>query len=74
MLTDLDKLLMFDDCIEHLEQLNEAYDEQSKIISEMSKAIWQANEALDKAKSALLGFIEIPDDENPRKQHKKRSA
>ena len=59
------KLVLFDDLIAHNEQLNEAYDEQSKLIAEMSKAIFMAKQAVDQANAALLTFVEVADDEKP---------
>ncbi|MFA5019035.1 MAG: hypothetical protein WC504_15900, partial [Methylobacter sp.] len=60
MLNDAAKLIMFDDLIEQNENMNQAYDEQNKIIADMSKAIWQAKQSLDLANSALLAFIDRP--------------
>jgi len=40
----------------------------------MSKAIWQAKQALDQANAALLAFIEIEDDEKPKQIRKRKTA
>ena len=70
MLNDAAKLAVFDDLVERCENLEEAYDEQAKTIAEMSKAIFQAKQALDQANAALLAFIEIEDDEKPKRKRK----
>jgi len=70
MLSDKAKLAMFDDLAERCENLSQAYDEQVKTIAEMSRAIWQAKQALDQASAALLAFIEIEDNEKPKRKKK----
>lgn len=71
MLNDKAKLEMFDDLVSRCENLEQAYDEQSKTIAEMSKSIWQAKRWLDQANASLLAFIEIEDDEKPKRKRKK---
>ena len=59
MLTDELKLSMFDDLVERNNDLEQAYDEQSKLIADMSKAIHQALEAVDAAQKALWLFADL---------------
>lgn len=73
MLNDTTKLAMFDDLVERSENLDESYDEQNKIIADMSKAIWTAKQAIDLANAALLAFIDRPDEEvKPKRARKVR--
>ena len=73
MLNDICKLAAWDDMIEQNDDLRRAYNEQVKLIAEMSKAIHQAKAALDTANTALLWWIDMPDEEVKKKQ-KRRGA
>jgi hypothetical protein len=59
MLTDELKLTMYDGLVERCDNLEQAYDEQSKLIADMSKAIHQALEAVDAAQKTLWLFADL---------------
>lgn len=63
MLNDISKLAMWDELLETNNQLRDAYDEQVTLIENMSKAIYQAKQALDSANAVLLAWVDLPDEE-----------
>lgn len=68
---DQTKLAMWDDLLDQNSELRAEYGKQCEIIGEMSKAIWQAKQALDAASAALLIWIDKPDEEiEPKKSRK----